>query len=185
MCCRCCPRLVCPGPFSTLAGRRVCSLSRAEQIASRHSSKLTRRAVTLLQQARDEHQVIARGPFGLPVPVPVPGHADEVIRVLAATFDGLVAFAGSDRTVRLWDPDRPADTALALGRAEAAILTLAVTLDGRVIAGGSDGVLRMWNPREPEEPALELGRHDGSVEVAAVTFDGRVASGGSDGVVQL
>ena len=41
-----------------------------------------------LQQARHEHKVIARGPFNLDVPVPVPGHDDEVIRVLARPSTG-------------------------------------------------------------------------------------------------
>ncbi|MEV4379516.1 NACHT and WD repeat domain-containing protein [Streptosporangium sp. NPDC049644] len=110
---------------------------------------------------------------------PLAGHTDDV-EGLAWRSDGRVlASAGHDNTVRLWDvtdPTRPAPLGRPLSEPDK-VTSVAFSPDGRTLASGGFGKgVRLWNVSDPAQ-ATQLGKPlEGSWEIAnalAWSPDGR------------
>ncbi len=135
----------------------------------------------------------------------------EPLYCAAYSPDGaVVATAGRDHTVRIWDP-RTGFTLLKLLGHTGRVLGVAFGPDGDVLASvGSDGTVRLWalpatvtgfdggnsvfrfalrrlTPPAEVGPAVTLeGAHDDEVNAVAFHPDGRtLATGGADGAVRL
>jgi WD40 repeat protein len=111
------------------------------------------------------------------------GHAGPVI-ALAWNGGSLLASAGADRKVLLWDlaGQRVVQTLTGIGMVRA----LAMSPDGKLLAGaGDDPTIQLWDPATGKP----IGRLEGHTDwVLCLTFspDGKwLASGGYDGTVRL
>ncbi|WP_194924735.1 nSTAND1 domain-containing NTPase [Catenulispora pinisilvae] len=120
-----------------------------------------------------------------PLGAPFTGSTDAI---LALAFDGgagLLAAAGKDGNVHLWNTRNPAQP-LALGTIAgtgASIDAVALSPDGqRLAAGNGDGRALLWNISDPSHPlpAPELIGPTLSVTSVAFAPDGRILAAGSD-----
>ncbi|MGE5192388.1 MAG: WD40 repeat domain-containing protein, partial [Deltaproteobacteria bacterium] len=118
-------------------------------------------------------------------PIDWQGHGGPV-RAVAWSRDGaLLASAGSDGTVRLWNPGQRRELALCRGHA-GAVNAVALPPDGRtVVSGGDDGAIVVFDI-ESGEVRTRLAAHQGPVHHLAFGHDGDVLiSSGEDGRVRL
>jgi WD40 repeat protein len=106
------------------------------------------------------------------------GHTDWVNSVCAVK--GLLASAGDDATIRLWDPVTGHEQAVLTGHAGPVNSVCAVR--GMLASGGNDGTVRLWNPATGRQQKL-LHAHTGPV-TAVCAVKGLLASAGGN-VVRL
>lgn len=107
-----------------------------------------------------------------------------------AGTSGVVAFAGSDRVLRIWD-SRAVGEALAvkLVNAHTSWVSCLAWRPGsghHLASGGHDGAVKLWDIRSAV-PLGSLSSHGDGAKVLAASWWGpaRLASGGSDSKLQL
>jgi WD40 repeat protein len=96
----------------------------------------------------------------------------------------VLASAGDDDTVRLWDPAARTELGRLRGHT-APVRAVAFSADGKTLAsGGDDGEVRLWDPAA-DKPIARLGGHDGAVSALAFSPDGRFLAAGLAGPVRV
>jgi len=103
----------------------------------------------------------------------------DVTRCLAFSPDGgVLAWAGTDREIRLWDLAARREGGTLIGHKDT-VVSLAFTPDGRTLASGSwDRTVRLWHVPTAQALAV-LPEHGGRVFAVAFSPDSRtLASGG-------
>ncbi|GAA1989822.1 AAA family ATPase [Kitasatospora viridis] len=119
------------------------------------------------------------------------GHTDTVNTICAIPVGDtvLLATAGNDNTVRLWDPATGGALRILTGHTAAVLTLCVVATGGRVLlaTAGSDGTVRLWDP-ETGSALRVLEGHTGAVRAACSVPDGDralLATDGADRTVRL
>jgi WD40 repeat protein len=98
-----------------------------------------------------------------------------------------LASAGSDGTIRLWDPLTRRQIGAPLTGVTYHVSSVDFSPDGRLLASAdADGSIRLWDPSSGQLDGDPLTGHGPMVNSVAFSPDGtRLASGGDDGTVRL
>jgi WD40 repeat protein len=134
-------------------------------------------------------------------------HASEVFSLAYVPTTKLLASAGKDNLVRLWDPAAAVQVHAYRGHIGwVAALGICGTKPPTLLSGSHDGTLKIWSCAQIPDPELgqvPLGRegtrklwsslppdiisaHEGAAEAVAFAFDDKVIiSGGRDGTVKF
>jgi WD40 repeat protein len=99
----------------------------------------------------------------------------------------LIATAGDDSTVRVWNPENPRNPPQVLAGQTGRVTSLGISAEGvRVAAGSSDGSLAVWDLRHPGSPPLMLPGNQGAVTAVSFSADaGRFAAASADSFVRM
>ncbi|MFI5960175.1 WD40 repeat domain-containing serine/threonine protein kinase [Cryptosporangium sp. NPDC051539] len=159
-----------------------------------------RRAASAAPAATDRQASAPPSPATTPIRASATPRSAEARQVIALTgFAGtlnavayspngkLVAGAGSDGKVRLWDTGTGTPAAPAFTGHTDGVNAVAFSPDGRTLAtAGGDRTIRLWNVQTGAQIGAPLTGH--TAGIAAITFssDGtRLASGGADNTIRL
>lgn len=120
-----------------------------------------------------------------PVALPLTGHRGQVLAVAWSPGQGVLAWAGSDRIVRLSEIDSGQTTALP-GVLKSSVRSLAFSPNGRfVIAADLAGAIRVWDTeREVWDADLTIRpgepTHQAAINRVCFSRDGRLLASASD-----
>jgi WD40 repeat protein len=112
------------------------------------------------------------------------GHTSWVITLARSSDGSLLASAGDDATIRIWDPS--AGTERLLIRGHRRIFAIDFSPDGsRLVSAGDDATVRLWDVRTGAEVSVLTG-HRGWVRAVSFSPNGRlIATAGNDGTVRI
>jgi WD40 repeat protein len=115
------------------------------------------------------------------------GHTNQVESVDFSPDGKLLASAGDDRTVRLWDTATGQPDGQPILAHEDIIWQVAFSPDGQTLATASeDGTVKLWQVSDGTQIGSELSAHEGELYGLAFSPDGRtLGTVGANGAVRL
>ena len=113
------------------------------------------------------------------------GHTGLVRSVALGHGGRLLASAGDDGTVQVWDADTGAALRTLTGH-DGSVLAVTFSSTGRLASAGEDQTVRIWDPERDAPPLLTLTGHGSTVTSVAFSRDGKyLASGSADKTVRV
>ena len=114
-------------------------------------------------------------------------HEDEVNSIAYNADGSVLASAGSDGTINLWDTAKGKRIEEPLEAGSGPVLSVAFSPDGSVLAsGGGNGTVNLWDPATGNRLGYSLKGHSTAVLAVAFNPEGDLlASGGVDGSIIL
>jgi WD40 repeat protein len=114
------------------------------------------------------------------------GHSAGLRAVAWRPDGGMLASAGSDDTIRLWNPLRRTSTQLPGGH-EGGVSSLAFSTDGQTLAAGGDhdSSIQLWDVASLAQLPALAGRSGGTPALAFSPDEHTLAAGSNDGTVSL
>ena len=115
------------------------------------------------------------------------GHSGGVGNVVFSPNGHLLASAGFDGTIRLWDPVSHRQLGAPLRGNRSFVNGVAFSPDGRTLASaGEDGTIRLWSVAARKQTRPAFGGDHGRILDVAFSPDGTLlASAGEDSIVRL
>lgn len=121
-----------------------------------------------------------------PIASRLAGHTAEVLASAADASSRVLATAGSDKTVRLWDisnPQNVTELGTLTGHTDV-VNAVAFGPDGTLATAGNDKSVRLWDVRERREIGV-LNGHTGTINAVAFGPDGTLATASNDRTIRL
>jgi WD40 repeat protein len=159
---------------------------RVRVISSEHWQRV--RSVVFTRDGRSvvsggDDEMIRISPIGSGRRVSLSGHVGPIHGVAVNHEGHLIASAGSDGVVRVWDVNKQRLLRTLKGH-RGRVWTVAFgPKRGLIASGGDDGVIRLWNPASEH---VVLFGHSGTVSKVAFNSAGSLlVSSGEDGTIRL
>ena len=115
----------------------------------------------------------------------LPGHQNTISQIKYSPDGKLIASAGWDNSIKLWDAENGKLMATLTGHTDG-VNSIAFSPDGQTLVSGSeDKTIKIWDLANQPKLIKTLTGHTDSIKAVTVSPDGKIASAGYDNTIKL